>query len=217
VVERVRTGGDARREQLLVAGVELLKKRPHYEVSIEEIAAAAGVSKGLLYHYFPTKNDFIVAALQRGRQELVGLLAPRPDLPPVRQLDASLDAFLDYVEEYAAAFSAIFRGGLLDPEVSAVLESGRGEFLQTLIAAITEWRDGPFSVEHTAALEAAVQGWLFFCEGAVLRWLEHGGLERWALRIMLRNALGGAVMAATTATDAEARSRKRAASGERSA
>jgi AcrR family transcriptional regulator len=205
----VQIGGDVRREQLLAAGVELLKRRPHYEVSIEEIAAAAGVSKGLLYHYFPTKRDFIVAALVRGRQELVGLLAPRPELPPIKRLDASLDAFLDYVEEYAAAFSAIFRGGLMDPDTSDVLESGRADFLQMLIAAITDWKDGPFSVEHTAALEAAVQGWLFFCEGAVLRWLEQGGMERWALRIMLRNALGGAVMAAAGASEAEERARER--------
>lgn len=57
---------DARREQLLASGVELLRRRPQHEVSIEEIAEAAGVSKGLLYHYFPTKTDFIVAALKRG-------------------------------------------------------------------------------------------------------------------------------------------------------
>ena len=61
---------DARREQLLASGAELLGRRPYDEVSIEEIAAAAGVSKGLLYHYFPTKQDFLLAALERGQGEL---------------------------------------------------------------------------------------------------------------------------------------------------
>src|SRR5690349_23629283 len=107
---RVRMSTEDRREQLLSAGVKLLQRRPHTDVSIEEIAEAAGVSKGLLYHYFPTKGDFIVAALERGQRELAERLAPDPSLPPVQRLDASLDAFLDYVEEHPAAFASIFRG-----------------------------------------------------------------------------------------------------------
>ena len=58
LAKRSRLSTDARREQLLDAGAELLGRRPYDEVSIEEIATAAGVSKGLLYHYFPTKQDF---------------------------------------------------------------------------------------------------------------------------------------------------------------
>src|SRR4051812_24682389 len=89
----------ARREQLLAAGAELLGRRPYDQVSIEEIAAAAGVSKGLLYHYFPTKKDFVVAALRRGERELEELTALDPGLPPPEQLSAGLDHFLDFVEE----------------------------------------------------------------------------------------------------------------------
>src|SRR3954469_18976227 len=101
-VERLRMSTDARREQLVAAGTALLQHRPHTEVSIEEIAEAAGVSKGLLYHYFPTKNDFVVAALQRGQAGPAARLAPDDSLPPIKRLDASLDAFLDYVEENPA-------------------------------------------------------------------------------------------------------------------
>src|SRR3954452_16575840 len=114
---RARMSTDERREQLLRAGVELLGRRGHDEVSIEEIAEAAGVSKGLLYHYFPTKKDFIVAAIQRGQRQLTELLRPAPGLETEAQLDASLDNFLDYVEEHATAYNAIFRGGSGDPEI----------------------------------------------------------------------------------------------------
>ena len=199
---------DARREQLLVTGTELLQHRPHTEVSIEEIAEAAGVSKGLLYHYFPTKNEFIVAALERGQRELAARLVPDESLPPIKRLDASLDAFLDYVEEHPAAFAAIFRGGSEDPEITEALDSGRNEQLATLMAAIGEWEEAPVSTEATPELEAAVQGWLHFCEGAALRWLEHGEMDRHALRIMLRNALGGA-FAVANAAEAEAHWRAR--------
>ena len=81
LTRRRRLSTDERREQLLAAGAELLGRRPYDEVSIEEIAAAAGVSKGLLYHYFPTKKDFVVAALERGQDELAELTAPDPTSP----------------------------------------------------------------------------------------------------------------------------------------
>jgi AcrR family transcriptional regulator len=191
---------DARRQQLLDSGVALLKDRPHTEVSIEEIAEAAGVSKGLLYHYFPTKSDFIVAALERGQRELAERLAPDRSLPPVQRLDASLDAFLDYVEEHPAAFASVFRGGESeDPAVTAAVEAGRSAQLTTLMEGIGEWNGAPVSVERTPELEAAVQGWLFFVEGAVLHWLEAGNLDRDRLRVLLRAALGGAVLAAAAA------------------
>ena len=187
---------EERREQLLSAGVELLRHRPHEEVSIEEIAAAAGVSKGLLYHYFPTKKDFILAALERGREQLVERLRPDPELEPPAQLDASLDAFLDYVEEYATAYTAIFRRGGGDAEVAEMINAGRADQLQTMLEALAGWKESPVSTERSPALEAAVQGWLFFIEGAVLHWLENGGLERDQLRDLLRSGLVGALFAA---------------------
>jgi AcrR family transcriptional regulator len=187
---------EERREQLLYSGVELLAVRPHDEVSIEDIAEAAGVSKGLLYHYFPTKKDFILAALDRGRRQLAKRLRPDPELDPEAQLDVILDAFLDYVEEHASAYTAIFnwRGG--DPEIAAVLDAGRNEQLETVMRALQDWEESPFSKEPSAAQEAAIQGWLFFVEGAVLSWLENGGMERVELRRLLRLALGGSLWAA---------------------
>lgn len=199
---RQRLATDARREQLLAAGVALLKHRPHTDVSIEEIAETAGVSKGLLYHYFPTKSKFVVAALERGQRELAGRLAPDESLPPIRRLDASLDAFLDYVEEHPAAFASIFRGESEDPAIMATLAAGRSEHLALLLEGIAQWEEAPMSTERTPELEAAVQGWLFFVEGAILHWMENGdGGDRKRLRVMLRTALGGALFAAAAARE----------------
>lgn len=188
-----------RREQLLDAGVELLRRRHHEEVSIEDIAAAAGVSKGLLYHYFPTKYAFIVAALKRGQAQLAERLRPDPALEPLARLDASLDAFLDSVEEDALAYRAIFSRGGAEREVAATLNAGRQQQLQMLLRALATLEESPVDAATAPALEAAMQGWLFFCEGAVLRWLEHGGLSRDQLRRLLRSALLGALSAAVAA------------------
>lgn len=196
---KARMSTDDRREHLLSAGVELLRSRPHEEVSTEQIAEAAGVSKGLLYHYFPTKKDFLVAAIERGQVQLAERLRPDPGLPAEEQLDASLDGFLDYVEEHATAYASIFRGGSSDPDILAVLDAGRNEQLETLLGAIGGWKESPVSSKRSPQLETAVQGWLYFVEGAVLRWLERKDLDRGQLRMMLKAALGGALFAARAA------------------
>ncbi len=137
LTQKRRLSTDARREQLLASGARLLATRPFDEVSIEEIARAAGVSKGLLYHYFPTKKDFLIAALERGQDELAALTAPDPDLPPAEQLAASLDRFLDFVEEHEAAYAAIFRSrGGGDPEIQAALEAGRQQRMDAVIESL---------------------------------------------------------------------------------
>ncbi|MET0558851.1 MAG: helix-turn-helix domain-containing protein [Solirubrobacterales bacterium] len=198
LAKRSRMSTDARREQLLAAGVELLRRRPYDEVSIEEIAAAAGVSKGLLYHYFPTKQDFVLAALERGQRELGELTAPDPDLPPAEQLGASIDRFLDFVEEHEVAYTAIFRSrGGGDPAIQAALDRGRQERLDSLLDSLASWEAAPVTITRTPLLETAVQGWLFFLEGAVLRWLERRDVSREELRLLLERALIGTLAAGT--------------------
>ena len=77
-----RLTSEERREHLLHAGVELLGRHGTADISIEEIARAAGVSKGLLYHYFPTKNDFFVAVLARSQAEMDQAASREPGCPP---------------------------------------------------------------------------------------------------------------------------------------
>jgi AcrR family transcriptional regulator len=197
LTQKRRLSTDARREQLLASGARLLATRPYDEVSIEEIARAAGVSKGLLYHYFPTKKEFLIAALERGQDELAELTAPDPSLPPAEQLAASLDRFLDFVEEHEAAYAAIFRSrGGGDPEIQAALEAGRQQRMDAVIESLAGWEEPPANVARTPALETAVQGWFFFIEGSVLRWLEHRDLGRDELRELLGLALIGSLQAA---------------------
>lgn len=194
---RLSTG--ARREQLLASGARLLSERPYDEVSIEQIAAAAGVSKGLLYHYFPTKKDFILAAITRGQRELAELTDPDLSLPPLERLGASLDRFLDFVEKHEVAYTAIFRNrGGDDPEIQAALNAGRQQRMDSVIESLASWEAAPVAIERSPALETAVQGWFFFVEGAVLRWLERNDLKRAELRELLELTLIGTLEAAAT-------------------
>lgn len=188
---------DDRREHLLAVGAQLLGHRPSGKVSIEEIAEAAGVSKGLLYHYFPTKKDFILAALERGQGQLADLMVSDPSLPAAVQIRDGLERFLGFVEEHEAAYSAIFRSrGGGDREIQAALDQGRDERLEAVVDSMVGWDGAGPPLQRTPQLETAMQGWFFFVEGAVLRWLDRRDLERKELRKLLELALLGSLRAA---------------------
>lgn len=187
---------DDRREQLLRAGSELLGQRSYEEVSIDEIARAAGISKGLLYHYFPTKRDFVLAVLREETERVTALTAPDPTLGPVEQIEASLDAFLGYVESHASGYATIFRNrGGGDPTIRAALEEGRERRIETVLDGIAAWLPAD-SARESPALRSAVQGWIFFVEGALLRWLDQRDLERDELRELLKAVLIDSLCAA---------------------
>ncbi len=83
---------EARRRQLLKLGADLFARHSLDELSMAVIAREAGISKALLYHYFPSKADFFEATLRAAAEELGVRTEPDPDLPPAEALAASLDA-----------------------------------------------------------------------------------------------------------------------------
>src|ERR1051325_8865737 len=99
---RLSTG--ERREQLLAVGARLFSESPYDEVWIEQVAEIAGVSRGLLYHYFPTKRDFFAAVVERESERMLRMTEAVPGLPVHEQISTGLDAFLGYVESHAQGF-----------------------------------------------------------------------------------------------------------------
>src|SRR3954470_7797474 len=121
---RVRLDNDARRAQLLLLARKAFSDRSYDEVSIDDLAREAKISKGLLYHYFPTKRDLYVAGLSEIANELVDACTDVPDnLPPIESVRTSIDAYLDHITRHSRAFVSLMRGGIgSDPEVAAVIE-----------------------------------------------------------------------------------------------
>jgi AcrR family transcriptional regulator len=194
---RARLSTDARREQLVALGIDIFSERPFDEVSIDDIAAAAGISKGLLYHYFPSKRDFYVAVIRSAADEMQALTEPDPALGPRERLAAALERYLEYVETHARGYATVLRAGIgSDPAVAEIVEEVRGAMVARLLDDLPAAAagEGP-----PVALRVAVRGWVGFVEAASLDWLEHRGLARADLREMLIAALGGAVSAAAGA------------------
>lgn len=191
MVNRLRLATDERRAQLLALGRRLFNERPYDELSIDDIASAAGISKGLLYHYFSSKRVFYVETVRAASEEMLSLTRPPSDLPPPDRLRHGLDAYLDYVEQNARAFLTLMRGGVgNDEEVAAVVEKTR----RTLVKRIAEHGLGLKKLRPV--VRVALRGWLGFVEAASLDWLDHRDVDRDALRATLTAALTSALMTA---------------------
>jgi AcrR family transcriptional regulator len=181
---------DERRRQLLVLGADLFTRHDYDKLSMAKIAREAGISKALLYHYFPSKEAYFVATLEEKAEELAQRTAPDESLPPLEQLSSSLDAYLAWIEENAGSYDKMIRSGAAVPEVRAMLDRVRGETAQRIV-------DGLRGEEPASPiLRTAVRGWLGFMDGACLDWVAHRDIDRQTLHGLLLGTLLGAVLAA---------------------
>jgi len=180
-----RLGVEERRRRLLEHGADLFARHSYDELSMAAIARDAGISKALLYHYFPSKQAYFTATLEQKAAELAARIAPDPALAPAERLAGSLDAFLAWVEENGDAYGKLVQSAGAVPDVREVMEGVRAATAEQILGGL----DGP----RTPQRRAAVRAWLWFMDGAILDWLEHGDLDRAALRALLLRALEGAL------------------------
>jgi AcrR family transcriptional regulator len=185
---------DERRQQLLERGAELFTSHPYDELSMNKIAAEVGISKALLYHYFPSKQAFFEETLSVWAEELRQRTAPDPDLPPIEQLKGSLDAFLAMVEENAVAYRNLMDSATGVTEIRDLVDQVRR---QTAVRIL----QGLYHGDPPPKARIAVSGWLWFMDGACLNWIEHRDVERGELRDLLLGVLMGSLVAADALPD----------------
>ncbi|MEU6820771.1 helix-turn-helix domain-containing protein [Streptomyces atriruber] len=191
---RRRLSTEERREQLLSVGARLFAQKPYDDVWIERVAEIAGVSRGLLYHYFPTKRDFFAAVVHRESERMLRLTAAVPGLPVREQIGTGLDAFLGYVESHAQGFRAFHRAEAAgDPLVREVYRNGLAAQERQILAALAADPDASDITQDLPALRLAVRGWLAFMVAVCLEWLEEPDLTREQVRDLCAKALLGAI------------------------
>lgn len=160
---RARLSVDERRQQLIQLGVELFSRRPFEDISIDEIAETAGISRGLLYHYFPSKRDFYVAVVRTAVNELLTMIEPVDDgASEIAQLERSLRAYLHHVARRRQGYLAVLNGGISgDAKVQEVIDRLRRRVVELVL-------DGLRVEEPSAALRAALRAWVGYLEGLAL-------------------------------------------------
>lgn len=193
----MRLDPDARRAHLLAVGASAFGARAYDEVQVDQVAQLAGVSRGLLYHYFPGKLEFFAAIIEAGYGDILQATTPDTSLPPDAQLRASLNAYVDYVERHPHMYRALFRSAAsAHPSIQLVVNKNLDAQAQRILHAL-----GPVAPVEDAMLHVAVRAWLAFLIHAVLDWLDHPQkVDRHQLIAVCMATLQSAVVASLNAS-----------------
>ena len=188
---------DERRAQLLELGMDLFAERPFDDVSIDDIAQAAGVSKGLLYHYFGSKRAYYVETVRVGCEALLEACYIGLDLPIPDRARWGITAYLDFAAQHGAAYLVVLKSGVgVDAQVVEILEATRRTFSLRMLEGLGVAPDRP--VFRTLA-----RTWVGSVEAATMDWLEHQDIDRDTMIELLLRMLGDLV-ATAVAFDPEA-------------
>ncbi|GAA0930714.1 TetR/AcrR family transcriptional regulator [Streptomyces thermoalcalitolerans] len=190
---------EERRAQLLDAALSLFAQRVPEEVSLDDVAEAAGVSRPLVYRYFPGgKQQLYEAALRSAAEELRHCLDEPHEGPPLSRLARVLDRYLAFVDQHATGFTALLRGGSVveTSRTTAIVDGVRRSAAEQILGHLQVTDPGP-------RLRMTVRMWITAVEAASLIWLDEGRqppaeeLRDWLVEQFM------AVMGVTAARDAQ--------------
>ncbi|BBY57322.1 TetR family transcriptional regulator [Mycolicibacterium sarraceniae] len=162
---RRRLSPDDRRSELLALGAEVFGQRPYDEVRIDEIAERAGVSRALMYHYFPDKRAFFAAVVRAESERLFEATntGPTDDQTLFDRLRTGVLAYIRYDEEHPhGAWAAYIGMGRTDPVLRGIDDVDNERQMQRIMAAITDVVRGDLDSKVERDLRVIVYSWLAF-------------------------------------------------------
>ncbi|HVX68148.1 MAG TPA: TetR/AcrR family transcriptional regulator [Mycobacteriales bacterium] len=177
-----------RRQELIAAALELFSARPAAEVTLDDVAAQAGVSRALAYRYFGGRNEIYVAAMRTAADQMLALLDPPHDAPPLDRLVEAIRRFFDFAEEHATGFQALLTGhpGAQDGAIGSIVDEVRAALHDRLVEGM-----GLRKVSPEARL--ALSTWIAAAEAAAADWLTHRDLPRRTVEDFLLSQLYAAL------------------------
>ena len=159
---------EERRSQLLEAALSLFAHRAPEDVSLDDVAEAAGVSRPLVYRYFPGgKQQLYEAALRSADEELEHCFDEPREGPLLLRLSRALDRYLAFVDQHDAGFSALLQGGSVveTSRTTATVDGVRRAAAQHILSHLDIADPGP-------RLRMTVRMWITAVEAASLIWLD---------------------------------------------
>jgi AcrR family transcriptional regulator len=165
---RRRLSPEDRRAELLALGAEVFGKRPYDEVRIDEIAERAGVSRALMYHYFPDKRAFFAAVVRDEADRLYeSTNEPTAGLTMFEEIRLGVLAYMAYHQQNPEAAWAAYVGlGRSDPVLLGVEDDAKNRQMEHIMTRIAEVVSGVQEAKLESDVErdlrVIIQGWLAF-------------------------------------------------------
>lgn len=163
-----RLTADDRKKQLVRIGLMMLRDKPIHELSIDAIASEAGISRGLLFHYFPSKRDYYVAVISAAGRRLLRVTKPDESLAPEQQLREMLVQFVAFIARRRTAYISFVRGAAGGDDFAVeVYDETRARLTERVLNYIgsPEVADEPASREYLR-----VHAWLSYTEDLAIEW-----------------------------------------------
>jgi AcrR family transcriptional regulator len=158
---RRRLSADERRRQLVAIGLAKIVQTPIQDLSMDDIATEAGISRGLLFHYFPTKTDFYLACIAAAGRRMLRTTAPDEDAAGEEQVEAVTRLMIEQIERRRGFYLALVHGhGVADPRVSEVMDSVRDGSTERVMTALDVPEDR----------RDVVRAWWAYTEDRALTW-----------------------------------------------
>src|SRR3954452_7369699 len=173
-----------RREEILDAANALFAERPYDEVSIEDIAAAAGVTRGLVHHYFGGRKDVYLALLQRLGAHRESDLRPPVGRSARARVADTVSRWLDWTQSNRSIWLATIAHGedIADPDVRHTVT----DLVHRAVAQLAAFHAD--IAEDSPRLRYALECWTALNRAATRRWL-HGEATREATHELLTSTL----------------------------
>ena len=173
-----------RREQILDAANKLFAERAYDEITVEDIASSAGVTRGLVHHYFGGRKEVYIGLLERlGAQREERLLPPVGRSARARVAD-SVSRWLDWTETNRTIWLATMGRGedIADAEVRQVVV----DLVRRAVALLAAHHAD--IAEDSPRLRYALECWTGLNRAATRRWLR-GEATREATQELLTSTL----------------------------
>ena len=163
-----RLSAEDRKKQLVRIGLMMLRTQPIHELSIDAIAGQAGISRGLLFHYFPSKRDYYVAVISAAGRRLLRVTKPDESLPPEEKLREMLMQFVAFISRRRTAYISFVRGAAGGDDYAVeVYDETRAGLTKRILTYIGTpgVADEPASPEYMR-----IHAWLAYAEDLAIEW-----------------------------------------------
>ena len=182
---RTRLDPDLRQERILEAAADVFAARPYADVSLGEVAEAAGVSRSLVSHYFSNKRGLFVEVMRLFADAAPEAVRTDRSLPVEQMVEANVESWLELAERHRETAIAMAGIGALgrDPELQVLVEEIREQVVDRMLLNHVGTTDVP------REMRIALRAYTGLYEVAVSEWLHAGRMSREEVRILITRGL----------------------------